>query len=67
MLIYSRVVCNSLIFGVHTHAAQVGLQVESPIVRGLGLIGLVGWGAMWITIARRLGRAGQLKGDNDVY
>lgn len=48
-------------------AAQLGLHVEIPFVRGLGLIGLVGWSALWVLVARRLGRSGQLTGDNDVY
>jgi len=46
---------------------QLGLHVEIPIVRGLGLVGLLSWSAFWIVVARRLGKAGQLQGDNDVY
>ena len=48
-------------------AAQLGLHVENPYIQGLGLLGLLSWSALWVVVARRLGRSGQLTGDNDVY
>ena len=47
--------------------AQLGLHVENPYIRGLGILGLLSWSALWVVVARRLGRSGQLTGDNDVY
>jgi hypothetical protein len=48
-------------------AGQLGLQMESPLVRGGSLVLLLTWSAFWFLVARRLGTEGQLKGDTEIY
>jgi photosystem II protein len=48
-------------------AGQLGLQMESPLVRGGSLVLLLGWSGFWFLVARRLGTEGQLKGDTEIY
>ena len=48
-------------------AAQLGLQVDSPLAREIAGVGLIAWSVLWVVVARRLGRSGQLRGDNDLY
>lgn len=47
--------------------AQLGLQVDSPLAREIAGVGLIAWSVLWVVVARRLGRSGQLRGDNDLY
>jgi hypothetical protein len=48
-------------------AGQLGLQMESPLVRGGSLVLLLTWLAFWFVVARQLGTEGQLKGDTEIY
>lgn len=48
-------------------AGQLGLQMESPLVRGASGVLLVAWIGFWVLVGKRFQTMGQVKGDTEIY